>query len=138
MDVSGTDTLQGKEFSFTLDGVKLHSIVAVAPFAYLTPGDEAEMPWLTMSKRVEDNPLTVFNAWLRETLAKRIPAERPRKTFVVTAVNDGVPVRRWTFAGVWIASVVQGGILTTSHELALEEVALGYDSVACEVLGSDS
>ena len=49
-------------------------------------------PLLTFYKQVEDSRDTVFNRWLGETLGSPEPDHRPRRTFVVTAVNDGRPI----------------------------------------------
>lgn len=134
MNVPGVNTLQANEFTVTLDGDAIDSIVAFDVFTYLTP-DDADKPWLSVLKRVEDDRGTTFNRWLSETLAHSTPSARPRRTFVVTAVNDGNPIRRWTFSGAWIASIAQGGFQVTSHEFAVEQVAIGYDRVTCELLG---
>jgi hypothetical protein len=104
-------------------------------FEYLTAGGDAEKPLLTFYKQVEDSRDTVFNRWLGETLGNPEPAIRPRRTFVVTAVNDGNAIRRWTFKGAWIAAVGQGSLDSTSHDFAVERVKLGYDTIVCELLG---
>lgn len=135
MNISGANTLQANEFSATLDGAEIDTIVSFDAFAYVTPGGDADKPFLTLYKRVEDATNTPFNNWLVGTLASPTPDGRPRRTFVVTAVNDDIPVRRWTFKGAWIAMVAQGAFRAADHGLVLEQVSLGYDSVTCELLG---
>jgi len=104
-------------------------------FEYLTAEGAADKPPLTFYKQVEDSRDTVFNRWLAETLASETPSSRPRRNFVVTAVNDGNPIRRWTFSGAWIAAVAQGSLDSTSHDFAVERIKLCYDKIACELLG---
>ena len=104
-------------------------------FEYLTAAGDSEKPLLTLFKQVEDSRDSLFNRWLVETLASTDPSARPRRTFVLTAVNDGHPIRRWTFNGAWIASVAQGSLDSESYELAAERIKLGYDTITCELLG---
>jgi hypothetical protein len=135
MNVPGCNTLQANEFAVTLDGEVIDSILSCDMFEYLTAAGDTDKPLLTFYKQVEDSRNTVFNRWLGETLGSREPGSRPRRTFVVTAVNDGNPIRRWTFNGAWIAAVAQGSLDSTSHEFAVERIALGYDTITCELLG---
>jgi hypothetical protein len=135
MNLSGSNTLQVNEFSVTLDGETIDTILSCDMFEYLTAEGDADKPFLTFFKQFEDSPATVFNRWLAETLGSQTPSSRPRRTFVVTAVNDGTPVRRWTFKGAWIAAVAQGSLDSTSHDFAVERAKLGYDKVTCELLG---
>jgi len=135
MNVPGCNTLQSNEFAVTLDGEVIDSILSCDMFEYLTAAGDTDKPLLTFYKQVEDSRNTVFNRWLGETLGSREPGSRPRRTFVVTAVNDVNPIRRWTFNGAWIAAVAQGSLDSTSHEFAVERISLGYDTIACELLG---
>jgi hypothetical protein len=135
MNVPGSNTLQANEFAVTLDGDVIDSILSCDMFEYLTAVGDADKPFLSFFKQVEDSRNTVFNRWLGETLGSREPASRPRRTFVSTAVNDGTPIRRWTCTGAWIAAVTQGSFDSTSHEFAVERISLGYDTIACELLG---
>jgi hypothetical protein len=135
MNVSGSNTLQMKEFAVTLDGEVIDTILSCDMFEYLTAEGDADKPLLTFYKQVEDSRDTIFNRWLGETLGSQSPSNRPRRTFVVTAANDGNAIRRWTFKGAWIAAVAQGSLDSTSHEFAVERVKLGYDKIACELLG---
>jgi len=135
MNTHGVNTLQSNEFAVTLDGEAIDTILSCDMFEYLTAAGDADKPFLTFYKQVEDSRDSVFNRWLGETLGSKEPSSRPRRTFVVTAVNDGNPIRRWTFAGSWIAAVAQGSLDSTSHEFAVERVTLGYDTISCELIG---
>ena len=135
MTTSGFNTLQANDFIVTLDGEAVDTILSCDMFEYLTAAGDADKPFLTFYKQVEESRDSVFNRWLGETLGSREPSSRPRRTFVVTAVNDGNPIRRWTFTGAWIAAVAQGSLDSTSHEFAVERIKLGYDKIACELLG---
>ena len=135
MTTSGFNTLQANDFIVTLDGEAAATILSGDMFEYLTAAGDADKPFLTFYKQVEESRDSVFNRWLGETLGSREPSSRPRRTFVVTAVNDGNPIRRWTFTGAWIAAVAQGSLDSTSHEFAVERIKLGYDKIACELLG---
>jgi len=135
MNVSGGNTLQVNEFTVTLDGEAIDTILSCDMFEYVTAEDHADKPLLTFFKRVEDSRDTVFNGWLAETLGSRDRSSRPRRSFVVTAMNDGNPIRRWTFTGAWIAAVAQGSLDSTSYEYAVERIQLGYEKLACELLG---
>jgi hypothetical protein len=135
MNVSGFNTLQENEFAVTLDGEPIDTILSCDTFEYLTAEGDVDKPFLTFYKQVEDSRDTTFNRWLAETLDSQSPSSRPRRTFVVTAVNDGNAIRRWTFKAAWIAAVAQGSLDSTSHEFAVERVKLGYDKIACELLG---
>ena len=135
MNVPGSNTLQANGFASTLDGEVIDSILSCDMFEYLTAGGDAEKPLLTFYKQVEDSRDTVFNRWLGATLGNPEPASRPRRTFVVTAVNDGNPIRRWTFTNAWIAAVAQGSLDSTSHEFAVERISLGYEKITCDLLG---
>ena len=129
------NTLQANQFVVTLDGEAIDTILSCDMFEYLTAEGAADKPPLTFYKQVEDSRDTVFNRWLAETLASETPSSRPRRNFVVTAVNDGNPIRRWTFRGAWIAAVAQGSLDSTSHDFAVERIKLCYDKIACELLG---
>jgi T4-like virus tail tube protein gp19 len=135
MHMHGVNTLQSNEFAVTLDGEVIDSILSCDMFEYLTAAGDADKPFLTFYKQVEDSRDTVFNRWLGQTLGNPEPASRPRRTFVVTAVNDGNPIRRWTFTGAWIAAVAQGSLDSTSHEFAVERISLGYEKITCDLLG---
>jgi hypothetical protein len=135
MTTSGFNTLQANDFVVTLDGEAVDTILSCDMFEYLTAAGDADKPFLTFYKQVEESRDSVFNRWLGETLGSREPSSRPRRTFVVTAVNDGNPIRRWTFTGAWIAAVAQGSLDSTSHEFAVERIKLGYDKIDCELLG---
>jgi len=129
------NTLQANQFVVTLDGEAIDTILSCDMFEYLTAEGAADQPPLTFYKQVEDSRGTVFNRWLAETLASETPSSRPRRNFVVTAVNDGNPIRRWTFRGAWIAAVAQGSLDSTSHDFAVERIKLCYDKITCELLG---
>lgn len=135
MNGSGGHALQVNGFVTTLDGEAIDTILSCDMFAYLTAAGDDDKPYLTFDKQVEDSRDTVFNRWLADTLNSQTPSSRPRRTFVVTAVNDGKAIRRWTFAGAWIAAVAQGSLDSTSHDFAVERVSLGYDKIGCELLG---
>jgi T4-like virus tail tube protein gp19 len=135
MNMPGVNTLQASEFAVTLDGEVIDTILSCEMFEYLTAAGDADKPFLTFYKQVEDSRDSVFNRWLSETLGSKEPSSRPRRTFVVTAVNDGNPIRRWTFKDAWIAAVAQGSLDSTSHEFAAERVKLGYDTIVCELIG---
>jgi hypothetical protein len=135
MNTQGVNTLQSNEFAVTLDGEAIDTILSCDMFEYLTAAGDADKPFLTFYKQVEDSRDSVFNRWLGETLGSKEPSSRPRRTFVVTAVNDRNPIRRWTFAGAWIAAVAQGSLDSTSHEFAVERITLGYDTIGCELVG---
>ena len=135
MNVPGGNTLQVNEFAVTLDGEAIDTIMSCDMFEYVTAEGDADKPLLTFYKQVEDSRDTVFNRWLVETLGSRDRSSRPRRTFVVTALNDGNPIRRWTFTGAWIAAIAQGSLDSTSYEFAVERVKLGYEKITCELLG---
>jgi hypothetical protein len=132
---SVVNTLQDNQFVVTLDGEPIDTILSCDMFEYLTADGDADKPPLTFYKQVEASRDSVFNRWLAETLASDSPSNRPRHTFVVTAVNDGNASRRWTFTGAWIAAIAQGSLDSTSHDFAVERVKLCYDKLACELLG---
>jgi hypothetical protein len=135
MNTFGSNTLQANDFAVTLDGETIDTILSCDMFEYLTAAGDADKPLLCFYKQVEESRDSVFNRWLGETFGSSEPSGRPRRTFVVTAVNDGNPIRRWTFTGAWIAAVAQGSLDSTSHEFAVERIKLGYDKIACELLG---
>jgi hypothetical protein len=96
----------------------------------------AQLASVGIALLLRPNELQVFQTrWLVETLGSQSPSGRPRRSFVVTAVNDGNAIRRWTFKGAWIAAIAQGSLDTTSYDFAVERVSLGYDKIACELLG---
>jgi len=135
MNTFGSNTLQANDFAVTLDGETIDTILSCDMFEYLTAAGDADKPLLCFYKQVEESRDSVFNRWLGETFGSSEPSGRPRRTFVVTAVNDGNPIRRWTFADAWIAAVAQGILDSTSHEFAVERVTLGYDTIGCELIG---
>lgn len=135
MNVSGANTLQANEFTVEIDGELIDSIVTCEAFTYLQGDAGGGRSSISMRKRVEDSPTTAFNRWLIETLAAPAADSRPCRTVVVTALNDGTPIRRWTFAGSKIMSIVQGGFEVDSYEFADEQVTIGYDRMSCELLG---
>jgi len=134
MNVSGINTLQANEFAVTLEGETLDTVLSFDTFEYMTPGGEGDKPLLTLYKLVEDDRDTIFNRWLAESLGSTDSSGRPRRTFVLTAVNDGHAIRRWTFQGAWIAAVALSSLDSASYEFAVERVRLGYDRIDCELL----
>lgn len=119
------DSLIANEFTVELDDTAVDGVFRVSGLTlFKTAGENS----LVVTKIVQRDPHMPFNKWLKDTL--NAVGKVPTRKLSVTAVDDGVAVRRWTFNDASIASVTYSDFDSASAELVEERVVVGYGSVS--------
>lgn len=119
------DSLVANEFTVAVDGTDVNGIFRVSGLALFKTAVDTP---LIVTKMVQRDPNLPFNQWLRDTVAA--VGKVPTRTLTVTAVDDGVAVRRWTFNEAHIQAVTYSDLDSASVEMVEERVAIHYASVA--------
>ncbi len=84
-----------------------------------------EIPPLTITKMVQRDPATPFNAWTRETMQG---GHAPRDIAVV-AVDEGQETRRWVYKGAVITAIEFSDFDSAMSELVAERITIKAASV---------
>lgn len=119
------DSLVANEFSVEVDNAPISGVFRVSGVALFKTAVDTP---LVITKMVQRNPATPMNQWLRETL--EAIGKVPTRTVVVTAVDDGVPTRRWTFNDSHIQSATYSDFDSSSVEMVEERIVIHYTSVS--------
>lgn len=124
------DSLVGNEFEIWLNDDMVQGVFRLEGMTtfQLDPatGERIHTP-LQLTKMVQRDGQNPFNTWLRETMADG--ADKPRRAFIVKAIDDGVETRCWTFKEAYIAAVSYRTFDTGSAEMVEEVVTIEYESV---------
>jgi hypothetical protein len=123
------DSLLANEFSVEINEAVVSGVFRVAGLTLFKASVDAT---LTITKMVQRDPALPFNQWLRDTLAAN--GSVATRTLTVTAVDDGTPVRRWTFGGARVQDVTYSDFDSAAVEMAEERVVIAYDAVTHEWL----
>lgn len=123
------DSLVANEFEVTLDGVLVTGIFRVSGLTLFKTAVDTP---LVVTKMVQRDPSLPFNQWLRETLDA--VGKVPTRVLAVTAVDDGTPVRRWTFHDAHVQSVTYSDLDSESVQMVEERVTVMYTTVSHEWL----
>jgi hypothetical protein len=125
------DSLIANEFALEINGQKISGILQISGLVtyQCDAAGTRQMPPFEVAKMVERDGNNVFNTWLRETLAARHAAERPRRDVTIAAVDDGIVTRRWTAKNAWIQAVRYSPFDSGSFELVAETIVVMYDDI---------
>ena len=119
------DSLVANEFSVELDGAPVDGVFRVSGLPLFNPTVNTPLVITNMVPR--DSPAP-FNRWLKDTL--NAVGKVTTRTVSVTAVDDGVAVRRWAFTDAHIASVTYSDFDVSSAEMVEERILVNYGSVS--------
>jgi hypothetical protein len=124
------DSLCANEFAVEIDGQRVEGIFTIrgfTPLAYTAEG--RVMPPFIISKMVQRDPGTVFNAWVKATMEARDSATRPRRDLAIVAVDDGVETRRWLVKNAMITAIAYSDFNAASFEMVEENVTIVYEDI---------
>lgn len=121
------DSLVANEFEVEIEGEQLLGVFRVdslVTFQLDADGERIYLPF-QLVKMVQRDGNSIFNKWLRETLAGGCP----RRELAVVAIDDGVETRRWVIKGAWISRVAYSGFDTGAADMVEEIVTIQYDAL---------
>ncbi len=133
--VQAIDSLSANEFAVQLEDEKIGGIFKVSGLvsfkldAKTTSALKLVKEPFKIVKMVQRDPKNPFNKWLRETVASQTDIVRPKRTLVISAIDDGVETRRWTVKGAWIIAVSYSDFNTASNELIEETLTIQWDEI---------
>lgn len=82
-----------------------------------------------ITKMVQRDPHNLFNVWLRETLTADADILRPLRQLTLIAVDDSVPIRRWSVNKAWISEVSYSDFDSGSAAMIEETVIIQHDGI---------
>lgn len=125
------DSLVANEFAFEINGQRVNGVLSIGHLVTFRLQEDGTrmLPPFEVSKIVERDSSSVFNAWLRETIESRQSSSRPRRDVTVVAIDDGVVTRRWTARNAWIREVRYSAFDSTSFEMVAETYVIAYDDM---------
>ena len=125
------DSLVSNEFAFEINGERVNGVLHIGHLVTFRLQDDGKrlLPPFEVSKIVERDASSAFNAWLRETIEGRQALSRPRRDVTIVAVDDGVVTRRWTARNAWIQEVRYSAFDSTSFEMVAETYVIAYDDM---------
>lgn len=133
--VQAIDSLVANEFTVTIDDEPVAGIFSVAGLVTFklevkttTSLKKLQEPF-KITKMVQRDPNVPFNRWIRDTFAAAADIIRPTRTIHITAVDDGVPIRRWIIKKAWIAEVKYTDFNSGSSEMVEETITIHYDDI---------
>ncbi len=133
--IQAIDSLAANEFTVTLDDEPVSGIFGVSGLVTFrldvkttTSMKKLRDPF-TIKKMVQRDPHAPFNRWIRDTFAAEADIVRPTRTLVITAVDDGVPIRQWTITKAWLSEVRYSDFDTGSSDMIEETVTIQYEDI---------
>lgn len=112
------DSLSAHEFQVAINGTTLEGIFSVQGLTSYT--ESAEVPPLTITKMVQRDPDSPFNAWARETRG----GKRPTRELSVIAMDEGTESRRWVYKDAYITEISFSDFDTARSELVAERIEI--------------
>jgi phage tail-like protein len=129
------DSLIANEFAVEIDGQPVSGVFGVTGLVTFkldvkttTSMKKLQQPF-TITKMVQRDPHNVFNVWIRDTFAAGDDIVRPQRTVTVSAVDDGVPTRRWVVKKAWISEIKYSDFNSGSSEMIEETITIQYDDI---------
>lgn len=119
------DSLVANEFSVELDGTVVDGVFRVSGLTLFKTTEDSPLVITKMVQRDANIPL---NKWLRDTL--NAVGKVPTRTVSVTAIDDGVAVRRWTFNDAHVGSVTYSDFDVSSADMMEERIVVNFGSVS--------
>lgn len=137
------DSLSANEFAVEVEGERLSGVFRVnglVSFRLDVKGTSAlknvKEPFQIV-KMVQRDPNNPFNRWVIETVAAKDDIVRPKRTFAIIAVDDGVEIRRWTVNGAWISEIRYSDFNSGSSELIEETITIQWDDIEEKWFGAE-
>lgn len=132
--VQSVDSLSANEFSVSIDG---EVITGIFKLSGLAPFKMEMKPAATrllrdpvrITKMVQRDPATPVNRWVMETVTAKDDIVRPIRTLDISALDDGVEVRRWSLKGAYISELSYSDFDSGSGELVQETLVIQYEDV---------
>ncbi len=121
--VKAVDSLSAYEFHVEIDGQQVKGVFGVSGLASFVL--DGALPPLTITKMVQQDPTTAFNAWTRESMN----GSKPTRALAVVAMDEGVETRRWVYHNAVITGIRFSDFDTASSELVEEQVAIQAERV---------
>lgn len=133
--VQAIDSLVANEFEVRIDDELISGIFGISGLVTFkldvrvtTALKKMQEPF-TIKKMVHRDPYAPFNRWIRDTFAAQDDIVRPTRTVVITAVDNDVPIRRWTVKGAWISQVSYSDFDSGSSEMVEETITIQYKDI---------
>ena len=125
------DSLIGNEFALELGEQRVSGVFRVSGFVSYSKDDDGtrHTPPFEISKTVERDAHSPFNAWLRETLAERHSKVIVTRDLVLLAIDDGIITRRWVVKGAHIHQVRYSEFDSASFEMVAETYVIHYADI---------
>ncbi|MBW4439186.1 MAG: phage tail protein [Pleurocapsa minor GSE-CHR-MK-17-07R] len=132
--VQSVDSLSANEFSVSIDG---EVITGIFKLSGLAPFKMEMKPAATrllrdavrITKMVQRDPAMPVNRWVMETVTAKDDIVRPIRTLDISALDDGVEVRRWSLKGAYISELSYSDFDSGSGELVQETLVIQYEDV---------
>ncbi len=118
------DSLVANEFTVEVDGTPVNGVFRVSGLTLFKTAVDTP---LLITKMVQRSPSAVMNQWLHDTLSA--VGKVPTRVVTVTAVDDGTPIRRWTFNDSHIQAATYSDFDTSSTEMVEERISIHYSTV---------
>jgi T4-like virus tail tube protein gp19 len=134
------DSLSANEFVVELDGQSLTGIFRISGLIPFKLDVKPAMTKLVrdplkLVKMVQREPQNAINQWLQETVDAKEDFVRPKRTFAIVALDDGVETRRWVISNAWVAEISYSEFNTASSDLIEETITLHYEDIEVHFMG---
>ena len=133
--VQAIDSLVANEFAVAIDDELVSGVFSIAGLVTFkldvkttTSMKKLKEPF-TITKMVQRDPQVPFNRWIRDTFAAEADIVRPTRTLTISAVDDGVPTRRWVIKKAWISQVKYSDFSSSSSEMVEETLTIQFDDL---------
>jgi len=118
------DSLVANEFIVEVDGTLVTGVFRVSGLTLFKTAVDTP---LVITKMVQRSPSAPMNQWLNDTLSA--VGKVPTHVLTVTAVDDGTPIRQWTFNDSHIQAATYSDFDSSSVEMVEERISIHYGSV---------
>lgn len=133
--VQTIDSLMANEFVVEIEGETVSGIFRVSGFTpfKLDVKTTNVLKLLhdpfKISKMVQRDPNLPFNRWVQDTIKAGNDLVRPKRDISVVAVDDTVPIRRWTVKDAWISEIAYSDFNSSAGELVEETLTIHYEAI---------
>lgn len=135
INVQAIDSLVANEFEVHLDDEPISGIFSISGLTTFkldvrvtTSITKMQQPF-TIKKMVHRDPYAPFNQWIRDTFAAQDDIVRPLRTLSITAVDNGVPTRKWIIKDAWISEVKYSDFDSGSSAMIEETITIQYEDI---------
>lgn len=134
-NMQAIDSLVANEFEVHLDDELISGIFSISGLTTFkldvrvtTTIKKMQQPF-TIKKMVHRDPEAPFNRWIRDTFAAQDDIVRPLRTVAITAVDNGVPIRKWIIKDAWISEVKYSDFDSGSSAMIEETITIQYEDI---------